>query len=101
MAPGLPWRAPQSLGGQQTQTLKFTCPNTYPCQNVQQQVTIDCGEINEGGGCSSPNAYSVKFTYDQVNSAFSLQINVTEVDGDGVCPIPISLNANDNVPTRY
>ena len=91
----------QSLGGQQAQTLTFTCPIRYPCQNVQQQVTIDCGEINEGGGCSSPNAYSAKFTYDQVNAAFSLQINVTEVDGNGVCPIPVSLDANGNVPTHF
>jgi len=79
----------------QSQTLTFN-----PGTNVQQQATFDCGPMNENGACSSPNAHSVKMTYDQVNSPFSVQINVTEVDGDGVCPIPaISRNANDNVPT--
>jgi hypothetical protein len=92
---------PQSLGGQEAQTLTFTCPNnTYPCKNVQQQATFDCGVFSPTTGCSGSNAHSAKFTYDQVNSQFSLQINATEVDGDGVCHIPDG-NANDSVPTDF
>jgi hypothetical protein len=67
---------------------------------VQQQATFDCGVFSPTTGCSSPNAFSAKFTYDQVKSPFSLQINVTEVDGDGMCPIPDG-NANDSVPTDF
>jgi hypothetical protein len=89
-----------ALDGTPSQVLAFTCLNGYPCKNVQQQVTIDCGVFTPITGCSGPNAYSAKFTYDQVNSPFSLQINVTEVDGDGVCPIPDG-NANDSVPTDF
>jgi hypothetical protein len=81
----------------QTQTLTFACAS-YPCNNVPQQATDNCGGTNEStGACTNPDASSIKLTFDTVNSEFQVQVTFTEVDGDGVCLIPSTdTNANDS-----
>jgi hypothetical protein len=76
----------------QTQTLTFN-----PGTNVQQQATANCGSTNEvTGACTNPDASSVKIGFPTVMSQFQVKVTFTEVDGDGVCVIPASGNANDS-----
>ncbi|MBV9608261.1 MAG: hypothetical protein JO187_01790, partial [Acidobacteria bacterium] len=92
---------PNSLTLSQTATLTFTCASNAPCSNVQQQATFNCSP----GGCLSTNtnAHSIKFTFDQVSANTTFQVNVTatELPGDGLCPIPPSGDANQNVATDF
>lgn len=79
-----------NCGKTETQNLTFN-----PGSNVQQQATANCGST-DGGACPNPDASSMKFTFEKVMQQFHLQVTFTEVDGDGVCEMPPSGNANDS-----